>query len=334
MTKTAVDPFASIGDDVAPDVQARFTAGKDGHVQSKDERIIIIPKDEIEPDPNNPRRPDDPSMALGELDNIRASIENAGQQIPIIVGPRGANGKYRLIAGHRRLAAIMRSDKVHTCKAILRETIAGGERGVLEIQLLENAHRPDVSVISDAEAVRRLVELYDGDRATVQGILGVSREMLSYKLSVANASDQVKDFARRSHQDDLQGLYELVKLDGENPEVAQQYMRERLANKSTAGIRGDVKQLRAKMKASTTDGKGDGTDGGKGGVMVVGTRGKAPLAQKVAIDVSKGYPVLLVESKGVLNRYRLDDAGVAAIRDGIAAVGVGASVGDGEGATA
>lgn len=332
MTKSAVDPFASIGDEVAPDVQARFSAGKDGHVPSKDERIIIIPKDEIEPDPNNPRRPDDPSMALGELDNIRASIENAGQQIPIIVGPRGANGKYRLIAGHRRLAAIMRSDKVHTCKAILRETIPGGERGVLEIQLLENAHRPDVSVISDAEAVRKLVELYDGDRATVQGILGISREMLSYKLSVANASDQVKDFARRSHQDDLQGLYELVKLDGENPEVAQQYMRERLANKSTAGIRGDVKQLRAKMKASSADAaKGDGTDGGKGGVMVVGTRGKAPLAQKVAIDVSKGYPVLLVESKGVLNRYRLDEAGVAAIRDGIATVG--ASV-QGEGAAA
>jgi|GEM_PF-4242195 len=306
MSKTAVSAFAATATtELAEDVKARFQRGPDGHTLA-DEKVIQVPIDEIAPDPQNVRPQDDPSMSPEVLDGLALSIETAGQRVPVIVGPRNGQGKYQLIAGHRRFAAAQRSKTIRTLKAILLPKLPeGGERGVLTIQLLENAHRPDVNPVSDAEAVKRLNDLYENDRKKVQDILGLDRVTLHYKLQVADASTEIKDFARRTNVRDLQAICELVKLWNEDTDKAKELIGVKLEGGDAQGLRREVKEVRAAMREAPKPDK-EQTKSADASTSS-GTRGRAPAVTKIELDRTKQNPILYIEAKGHMHRFALSD---------------------------
>lgn len=305
-TKTQLNPFAATAATELPDdVKTRFQRGADGHTLA-DEKVIHVPIDEIAPDPQNVRPQDDPSMSAEALDSLALSIETAGQRVPIIVGPRNGQGKYQLIAGHRRFAAARRSKTIRTLKAILlRELPEGGERGILTIQLLENAHRPDVNPVSDAEAVKRLTDLCGDDRKKVQDILGLDRVSLHYKLQVAGAPIEIKDFARRTNVRDLQAICELVKLWNEDADKAKDLIGAKGEGSEAQGLRREVKEVRAAMRDAPKSEKE--TTKTTDASASTGTRGRAPAVTKIELDRSKQNPILYIEAKGHLHRFALRD---------------------------
>ncbi len=279
-----------------------------------DEKLILIPKDEIEPDPKNARRQDDPTMSEVSLDSLRISMENAGQRVPIIVGPRNSNNRYQLISGHRRLAAALKSDKLEILKAVYLDALPeDGERGVLTIQLIENAHRPEISPVSDAEAVKRLLDLHNGDRRLVQDALGIDRATLGNKIQLAEAPDAVKDFARGANVRDLQALYELIKLWNDDQPKAQEIIRERMKKGDFQGMRKELKDIRTAVKSTR---EGDATEAGKTGQpRVAGSRGRAPQATKAVVDWSKQSPILYIEAKGQTHRFSVNDELLTRLRE-------------------
>lgn len=110
-------------------------------------RIAVIPIDEIEPNPLQPRTTFDP----GRLQELANSIETNGIIQPLIV--RRKAGHYELIAGERRLRAA-RVAGLTEVPVVIQDY---ADDLLLEIALVENIQREDLNPIETAQALERLV---------------------------------------------------------------------------------------------------------------------------------------------------------------------------------
>jgi ParB family chromosome partitioning protein len=116
-----------------------------------EDRVEKIPVGEIQPNPHQPRKHFD-DTALSEL---AASIKLHGIIQPLVVTPV-KNGKYTLIAGERRWRATQLAG-LPTVPAIIRER---QELEQLELALIENVQRVDLSPLEQALSIERLHEQF------------------------------------------------------------------------------------------------------------------------------------------------------------------------------
>ncbi|MFY9551900.1 MAG: ParB/RepB/Spo0J family partition protein, partial [Thermoanaerobaculia bacterium] len=89
--------------------------------------------DEIETNPDQPRR------SVGDLEELRMSIESKGVLEPILVRPL-PDGRFRIIAGERRFRAAMEAGLAEI--PCIELDVPDNE--VMEIALIENLHRRDL----------------------------------------------------------------------------------------------------------------------------------------------------------------------------------------------
>src|SRR6185312_11648276 len=118
---------------------------------SSDDRIEKIPVGKLEPSPYQPRRHFD-ETALQEL---AASIKRHGIVQPLVVTP-GKDGVYTLIAGERRWRAAQIA-QLDTVPAVIRTS---KELEQLELALIENVQRVDLSPLEQAVSIERLHEQF------------------------------------------------------------------------------------------------------------------------------------------------------------------------------
>jgi len=102
----------------------------------------------ITPHANNARKD------LGDLTDLAASIKVLGVLEPLVVAPINGSG-YRLIAGHRRLAAAI--DAGLTTVPVLAREDLDNEPKQLEAMLVENTQRVDLTPVEEAQAYAQLV---------------------------------------------------------------------------------------------------------------------------------------------------------------------------------
>ena len=129
-----------------------------------------IPLDQIEINPNQPRRDFD-EVALSEL---AASIKIHDIIQPLTV-TRLANGKYRIIAGERRF----RASKIAGMKDVpvyVRET---KDSQLLELALLENLQRENLNAMEIALSYRRLMEELDYTQEQLAERMGKERSTVT-----------------------------------------------------------------------------------------------------------------------------------------------------------
>ncbi|HEU4325630.1 MAG TPA: ParB/RepB/Spo0J family partition protein [Roseiflexaceae bacterium] len=103
----------------------------------------------IKPNPRQPRTVFDEQL----IDDLAASIREHGIIQPLVVSTRGADN-YELIAGERRWRAAQRAG-LERVPVIVRET---SPQQLLELALIENVQRADLSPIEEALAYRSLKE--------------------------------------------------------------------------------------------------------------------------------------------------------------------------------
>ncbi len=129
-----------------------------------------IPLDQIEPNPNQPRKDFD-ETALSEL---AASIKLHNLIQPLTVMPV-SHGKYRLIAGERRF----RAAKIAGLKDVpvyIRETQSSQ---LLELALLENLQRENLNAIEIALSYKRLMDDLDYTQEHVAERMGKERSTVT-----------------------------------------------------------------------------------------------------------------------------------------------------------
>lgn len=101
----------------------------------------------------NPRQPRG-ILNETELEELAASIRKHGILQPLLVAESGSPGRYALIAGERRLEAARRAG-LSEVPIIVREA---SDQQLLEVALIENVQRADLSPLEAAEAYRQLAE--------------------------------------------------------------------------------------------------------------------------------------------------------------------------------
>ena len=139
-----------------------------------EEGIRDIPIDEIQPNPHQPRTRFEPAS----LTELATSIREHGVIQPVIVTERPDQPqRYWLITGERRWRAA-RQAGLTSVPAVVREATS---QQLLELALVENLQRDDLSPLEEAAAYNTLIDRFDLTQAQVAYRVGKSRS------AVANA---------------------------------------------------------------------------------------------------------------------------------------------------
>lgn len=147
---------------------------------AKNSNLIAV--DDIEPSKYQPRTEFDKEA----LDALVASIKEKGVLQPLLVRRQG--NKYELIAGERR----WRASKLAGLKevpAIVKEL---NDKEVLEVALVENLLRENLSAIEEAEGFQRLIDEFSHTQEALSQIVGKSRSHIANMLRLLSLPDEVK----------------------------------------------------------------------------------------------------------------------------------------------
>lgn len=150
----------------------------------------MIPLAAIEPDPTQPR------STMGDLDDLVASIRDKGVLEPILVRPRpggpeeGPSGVlYRIISGERRYRASQEAG-LYEVPAIEMDI---SDEEALEIALIENLQRKDLTPFEEAEGYRMLAESHSYTHEEISEAVGKSRTVVTESLSLLQMPPRVRD---------------------------------------------------------------------------------------------------------------------------------------------
>ena len=144
--------------------------------------VLTVRTAEITANPEQPRRRFDSDA----LDALAESIRRHGLLQPLVVR-REAHG-YELIAGERRLRAAQRAG-LEEVPVVVREATPP-ER--LELALIENLQREDLTALEEAEAYRQLIEVYGLTQEEIAQRVGKSRPAIANALRLLSLPDSVK----------------------------------------------------------------------------------------------------------------------------------------------
>jgi ParB family chromosome partitioning protein len=137
---------------------------------------------EIVPNPDQPRRQFDEEALASLADSIRRH----GLLQPLVV--RRIAGRYELIAGERRLRAATRAG-LERVPVIVREARPEDR---LELALIENVQRENLTPLEEAEAYRHLIDEFGLTQEEVAERVGKSRPAITNALRLLNLPDAVK----------------------------------------------------------------------------------------------------------------------------------------------
>jgi ParB family chromosome partitioning protein len=155
--------------------------------------------------------PDQPRSAMGDLSELTKSIVDKGVLEPILVRPRG-DGRFTIISGERRFRASLDAGLAEI--PCIEMDVPDNE--LLEIALIENLQRKDLSPFEEAEGYRALQERHGYTHEQIADGVGKSRVTITEALSIARLPDRVQAECRRADIGSRSFLLELGRLKDED----------------------------------------------------------------------------------------------------------------------
>jgi ParB family chromosome partitioning protein len=147
--------------------------------------VILIPVDKVLPNPRQPRN----MMHPESLEELTQSVREHGVLQPLIVTLGESDDLYVLIAGERRLEAA-RLAGLATVPVLVREAT---DQQRLELAIIENVQRSDLSALEEAEAYRQLAEDFELSHEGIAARVGKSRVAVTNTLRLLRLPDSVKN---------------------------------------------------------------------------------------------------------------------------------------------
>ena len=197
---------------------AETDAAAEGQTQRR------LPIELIRPGAFQPRR----RFTETELDALAQSIREKGILQPLLVRPvSGEEAAFELVAGERRWRAAQRVG-LHEVPAIVR---AFADSEALEIALVENLQREDLSPLEEAEAYSRLVDEFGRTQAGLAEAVGKSRSHVANTLRLLSLPEPVR---RRLEEGELSAGHARALLVAHDPEgLAAEVVRRGLNVRAT-----------------------------------------------------------------------------------------------------
>lgn len=150
----------------------------------------MVPLSTLEPDPGQPR------STMGDLGELVASIREKGVLEPILVRPRPESSApapagvlYRIISGERRYRAAQEAGLYEV--PVIEMDVS--EQEALEIALIENLQRKDLTPFEEAEGYRLLAERHEYTHEEIASAVAKSRTVVTESLSLLQMPPRVRD---------------------------------------------------------------------------------------------------------------------------------------------
>lgn len=189
----------------------------------------------IEPNKDQPRDRFD----QGALSELADSIREHGVLQPIVVRSL-PGGSYQIVAGERR----WRASRMAGLSEIPAVVVEASDDKVMELALIENLQREDLTIIEEAMGYRTLMETYGLTQEQVAKRMGKSRPVIANALRILNLSP---GSLKRLEAGELTPGHARVLAGLESPELMDQLAEE--AVRSALTVR-QLEKLAAQRKGS------------------------------------------------------------------------------------
>ncbi len=147
------------------------------------QQIVLIPIDQLQPNPFQPRD----KIKKEDLEDLTQSITVHGVLEPLVVAHTPAG--YQIIAGERRWRASKEAG-LDTVPALIKKT---SPKGMLEMAIIENVQRSDLSPIERAQAFARLASDFQLSMKEIGERVGKSISYVSNTMRLLDLPDAIKD---------------------------------------------------------------------------------------------------------------------------------------------
>jgi ParB family chromosome partitioning protein len=152
-------------------------------VETTEAVAFRCPVDAISPHPGQPRQIFDPK----KLEELVQTIREKGVLSPVLV--RSFGDGYQLISGERRWRAAKLAGLTHI-PVVLREA---SDRDALELSLIENIQREDLSPLEEANAYQALLDLHQSTQEELARRLGKDRSTIANALRLLRLPEPARD---------------------------------------------------------------------------------------------------------------------------------------------
>jgi ParB family chromosome partitioning protein len=144
----------------------------------------MVPIDRIDPNPNQPRQ------VMGDLSELIASIAEQGIIEPLVVRQRG--DRFQIVAGERRYQAAVQVG-LRELPVVIRDV---DETEMLELALIENLQRKDLTPFEESEALHGLAASCGYTHEDLARRLGKSRTSVTETLAIQAIPEEVRTLCR------------------------------------------------------------------------------------------------------------------------------------------
>jgi ParB family transcriptional regulator, chromosome partitioning protein len=143
-----------------------------------------IPTEDIDPNPNQPRQ------NVGDLTELVASVREKGILEPIIV--RRLDSRFQIVAGERRYRAAVEVG-LPEIPCVVKDL---SDADVMEIALIENLQRKDLTAFEEADGLKSLAESHGYTHEMMAERLGKSRTTVTETMTLSAMPDRVRELCR------------------------------------------------------------------------------------------------------------------------------------------
>jgi ParB family chromosome partitioning protein len=148
--------------------------------------VLEIDIDLVEANARQPRL----QMDEAKLDELARSIKEHGVIQPILVQALDG-GRYRIIAGERRWRAAQRAGLLKV-PVVVRDLAADAGQEQLQLALIENIQREDLSPLDEAAAYQRLAEEFGLTQDEIAAAVGKDRSSVANYIRLLKLADEVR----------------------------------------------------------------------------------------------------------------------------------------------
>jgi ParB family chromosome partitioning protein len=197
----------------------------------------VVPIDLLDPNPHQPRQ------VMGDLSELMASVAEKGIIEPLIV--RQVGSRFQIIAGERRYHAAVQVG-LRDVPVVIRDV---SDAEVMELALVENLQRKDLTAFEEAEALHQLAHKCGYTHEDMARKLGKSRTSVTESLALNNMPDEVRNLCRLADISSKSTLLTIVRQGDPNRMLA---LVEKLAGQGNAtrqAVREEVSKPAARPKA-------------------------------------------------------------------------------------
>lgn len=153
------------------------------------QQITEVKVADLHPHEKNPR------IDAAQVEDLTESIRTHGVEVPLVVAPRAAGGGYVVLAGHRRLTAVLAAGLPSAPVQIRKDLVAAFDQ--LAFMATENMHRDQLTPMEEARLFQDMLDLGRWTQADVARATAVKKTRVAERVKLGKLGEKTGEKVHR-----------------------------------------------------------------------------------------------------------------------------------------